>query len=93
LNSLWVCKFRAADRQAVGVRQQQPHSLYVAGIAQFAELFGKPLAINRLPQDRAQFFTRPRAPARVRYIRENAARGRVFAVEWRHWVIDELCAR
>jgi hypothetical protein len=65
LNSLWVCKFRAADRQAIGVRQQQPHRLDVAGIAQFAELFGKPLAINRLAQDRARFFTGPRAPAWV----------------------------
>jgi hypothetical protein len=55
--------FGSADRQAVGVGQQQPHRLHVAGIRQFAEFFGESLAIDGLPENRAQFFSRARPPA------------------------------
>jgi hypothetical protein len=65
MNSFSLLEVGAADRQAVGVGQQQPHGLYVAGVAQFAEFLGEPTTINRLPENRAQFFTRARAPPRI----------------------------
>jgi len=35
-------EFATGDGQPVGVRQQEPHGLYIAGITQFAEFLGKP---------------------------------------------------
>jgi hypothetical protein len=34
--------------RAVGVRQQQPHGLHIAGVAEFAEFVGEAPAVDNL---------------------------------------------
>jgi hypothetical protein len=61
LNSLCFRYFWAANRQAVRVRQEQPHRRDVAGIAQLAEFLGKSFPIDRLSQNPRQLVAGPRA--------------------------------
>jgi hypothetical protein len=65
LDPFGILQFRAAEGWAVGVRQHKSHRLDIAGVTQFAEFLCKPLAVDRLAKDCAQFLSSPRSAARI----------------------------
>jgi hypothetical protein len=61
LNSFGVLDRAAGLGRPVSVRQQQAHSLHIAGIAEFAEFIGEAPAVDDVAQQVAQLFPGPAA--------------------------------